>query len=60
MTSILWFFFRAFGFGSQTQTPAAAARLPARHNVAVLPARCNVVSFNARSNTAVFPARGGA
>lgn len=52
MTAILWYFFRAFGFGSQPPTssaPVAVVRLPARANAAGLPAR---------ANAAVLPPRG--
>ena len=52
MTAILWYFFRAFGFGSQPPTssePVAVVRFPVRDNVARL---------RARGNVAVFPSRG--
>lgn len=61
MTTILWYFFRKFGFGSQPPTssqPTALVRFGPRDNVARFPARDNVSRFGPRANTAAFPTRG--
>lgn len=50
MTSILWYFFRAFGFGSTPTivTPAVVVRFPARADVARLPARADTAVLTSR------------